>query len=330
MKTKISIITLIAFNLCFAQKVVYFPGFELINMEPTNGLQYSTSKLIKSYIEDNHDYTIMLDERIGAGGYLDREPLSSSVAKATEMNARYFMTGEIHYLQGVYIISLGVYESTTREQVWHDMAKGAAEQDLDPLLSRLGRSFFTNRTAKTDIEIDEVTAYDQQGVELAQIKVNHFMGVMLGGKAIPNESILSGFGLAYTYDASTFLFNLDFELFPSSNLSVNHRSPDRSLHSGNVSLGVTYPLSRKRTTFYVNGGMEYGYTQINDTKYDIEYHTSQSGIGAYFGGGLMINRNSTVNLRIFTAVSVPFYRVDDTNVTGIKFGIVTSFARKNK
>lgn len=330
MKTTLSLVAVLLFQLGFAQKVVYFPGFELINMEPTNGLQYSTSKLIKSYIEDNHDYTVLLDERIGSGGYLEREPLSTSVAKATEMNARFFMTGEIHFLQGVYIISLGVYETNSREQVWHDMAKGAAEQDLDPLLSRLGRSFFTNRTAKTDIEIDEVTEYDQKGVELAQIKVNHFMGIMLGGKAIPNESILSGFGIAYTYDASTFLFNFDFELFPSSNLSVNHRSSDRSLHSGNVSLGVTYPLSRKRTTFYLNGGMEYGYTQINDVAYDIDYHTTGSGIGAYFGGGLMINRNSTVNLRIFTAVSVPFYQVDDTNVTGIKFGIVTSFARKSK
>lgn len=330
MKPFLSLVAVLIIQLSFAQKVIYFPGFELINMEPNNGLQYSTSKLIKSYIEDNHDYTVLLDEGIGGQRYLDREPLATSVAKATEINARYFMTGEIHYLQGVYIISLGVYETTTQEQVWHDMAKGAAEQDLDPLLSRLGRSFFTNRTAKTDIEIDEVTEYDQQGVELAQIKVNHYMGVMLGGKAIPNESVLSGFGIAYTYDASTFLFNFDFEFFPSSSLSVNHRSPDRSIHSGNASLGVTYPLSRKRTTFYINGGMEYSYTQINDSQYDVDYHDSESGIGAYFGGGLMINRNSTVNLRIFTAVSVPFYQVNDTNVTGIKFGIVTSFARKSR
>ncbi|MEO9482985.1 MAG: hypothetical protein ABJG47_06045 [Ekhidna sp.] len=328
MKTFLSLIALLIIQISIAQKVVYFPGFELINMEPTNGLQYSASKLIKSYIENNHDYTVILDEGIGANGYLDREPLATSITKATEINARYFMTGEIHFLQGTYIISLGVYETTSKEQVWHDMAKGAAEQDLDPLLSRLGRSFFTNRTAKTDIEIDEVTKYDQQGVELAQIKVNHFVGVMLGGKVIPNESTLSGFGIVYTYDASTVLFNLDFELFPSSNLSINHSSPDRKLSSGNINLGVTYPISRKRTTLFINGGMEYGYTQIKDSIYDQDYHDTRSGIGAYFGGGLLINRNSTVNLRIFTTVSLPFYRVNETNVSGFKFGIVTSFARK--
>ncbi|MEP0985770.1 hypothetical protein [Ekhidna sp.] len=329
MKILLSLITILIFQLGVAQKVVYFPGFELINMEPSNGLQYSTSKLIKSYIEDNQGYTILLDERIGANVYLGRELLSNSIVKARELDARYFMTGEIHYLQGVYIISLGVYETATREQVWHDMAKGAAEQDLDPLLSRLGRSFFTSRTAKTDIEIDEVTEYDQMGVELAQIKVNHFVGVMLGGKVIPNESTISGFGLAYTYDASTVLFNFDFELFPSSTLSISHHSGKRKLQTGNISLGVTYPLTRKRSTLYVNGGMEYGYTTLKDRVYDADYSTTEAGIGAFAGGGVMINRNSTVNLRIFTAISVPFYRVDDTSVTGFKFGIVTSFARKN-
>lgn len=329
MKAYVFLLCSLCFQLATAQNVVYFPGFELINVEePTAGLQYSTSKLIKSYIEDNHSYTILLDERIGGEGYLSRESLQQSVVNATEQKARFFMRGEIHFLQGVYIISLGVYETASMEQVWHDMAKGAAEQDLDPLLSRLGRSFFTDRTAKTDIEIDEVTTYDQQGVELAQMKVNHFVGIMLGGKAIPNESTLSGFGLAYTYDASTVLFNFDFELFPSSTISINHSNPGQKMQSGGVSLGVTYPLTRKRSTFFLNGGMEYGYTTIRQEDAEWGDKESESGIGAYIGGGYLINRNSTVNLRIFTAVSIPFYHVDQTNVTGIKFGIVTSFAKK--
>lgn len=328
MKTYLFLLTSLLVHLTTAQNVVYFPGFELINMEPTQGLQYSTSKLVKSYIEDNHSYTILLDDRIGNEGYLGRQSLQESVAQASKMNARFFMRGEIHFLQGVFIISVGVYETASMEQVWHDMAKGSAEQDLDPLLSRIGRAFFTSKTAKTDIEIDEVTEYDQKGIELAQIKVNHFVGVMLGGKAIPHESTLSGFGLAYTYDASTVLFNFDFELFPSSTISINHSNPGQKMNSGGVSLGVTYPLSRKRSTLYLNGGMEYGYTTIKQVQDEWGDRESASGIGAYFGAGYLINRNSTVNLRIFTAVSVPFYHVDNTNVTGIKFGIVTSFAKK--
>lgn len=311
-----------------AQQVVYFPGFELINMDATEGLQYSTSKLIKSYIEDNHDYTIMLDQNIGRNGYMVKEALTKSSEKAIEINVPLIMMGEIHFLQGIYIISLGVYESTTNKLVWHDMVKGAAEQDLDPLLSRLGRTFLTDKTAKTDIEIDEVTQYDQQGVELAQINVNHFVGIMLGGKHIPNQSTLSGFGLAYTYDAATVLFNLDFELYPSSTLAINHKSSNRRLQTGNVNLGVTYPLSRKRMTFFIHGGMEYGFTNVKDELYDQPYTFGESGIGAYLGGGFLINRNSTVNLRMFSTLSLPFYEIDDMDMSGIKFGIVTSFARK--
>ncbi len=329
MKTFITLLTTLTFQLTLAQNVVYFPGFELINMEPAEGLQYSTSKLLKSYIEDNHGYTIILDERLGTKGYLAKTSTAENTAFAKQQNARFFMKGEIHFLQGVYIISLGVYETASREQVWHDMAKGAAEQDLDPLLSRLGRSFFTNKTAKTDIEIDEVTTYDEKGVELTQIKVNHFVGIMLGGKVIPQESTLSGFGLAYTYDASTVLFNLDFELYPTSNLLIGSHSPGRKMKNGSASLGVSYPLTRKRTTFYLSGGMEYGFTTIKENTFDLEDTYTGYGVGAYIGGGLLINRNSTVNLRLFTAVSIPFYNVYNTDLAGIKFGIVTSFARKH-
>ena len=328
MKTFLILVAVLLSQMTFSQNVIYFPGFELINMEASEGLHYSTSKLIKSYIEDNHSYTILLDQRVGSDGFFARESLIESNAKAKEQDATFFMKGEIHFLQGTYIISLGVYETGSMRQLWHDMAKGAAEKDLDPLLSRLGRSFFTKKTAKTDIEIDEVTTYDEKGVELAQIKVNHYAGIMLGGKVIPNESTLSGFGLAYTYDASTMLFNFDFELYPSSNLLSGRHTSRRKIQNGTASLGVSYPLSRKRTTFYLSGGMEYGFTTIKYNEFDLEDTYTSAGVGAYFGGGLLINRNSTVNLRLFTSVSIPFYRVDDTNVTGIKFGIITSFARK--
>lgn len=310
-----------------SQNLAYFPGFEMINVPDGGGLQYSTSKLIKAYIEDNHDYTILLGRNVRDVGFNVEESQVTTSKDALQKNARFFMRGEIHFLQGVYIVSLGVYDSQTLERVWHDLVKGSVEKDLDPLLSRLGRSFLTNNTAKTDINIDEVTEYDQQGVELAQIKVNHFVGILLGGKHVPNETILSGVGLAYTYDASTFLFNFDFELYPSSNLLTSSSSNTRRIDNGTVNLGVTYPLTRKRNTFFVNGGMEYGYTRVRDELFEAEYIETRAGIGVYLGGGFLINRNSTVNLRIFGAVSAPFYESDGTNLTGFKFGIVTSFAK---
>ena len=144
MRTFFITLLVVASQATTGQNLVYFPGFELINVPDNGELQYSTSKLIKAYVEDNHAYTLILDKNVSTVGYNVDEDQSQSAKSALEINARFFMRGEIYYLQGKYIVSLGVYESKTNERVWHDMVKGAVEQDLDPLLSRLGRSFLTN------------------------------------------------------------------------------------------------------------------------------------------------------------------------------------------
>ncbi|MEP1093699.1 MAG: hypothetical protein ABJG78_01240 [Cyclobacteriaceae bacterium] len=306
---------------------VYFPYFELISTNKDANLQYSTSKLIKSYIENNHPYAVILPER-EAESYFEDEGQSVALAKAKEVSALYFMDGEIHNLQGVFIISLGLYETASGERVWHDMVKGTLEQDLDPLLSRLGRSFLTTKTAKTDIEIDEVTEYDSRGIELKQIKVNHFIGLMIGGKYLFGEETLSGLGLAYTYDATTFLFSLNFDYYPSSSLLRDGAFDERSLRNGSFSLGGMLPLSRKRSTAFIDAGLEYGFmTSRRDPKFSEDTGSTQGGIGLYAGAGYLINRNSTVNLRVYGGVSIPFYTLENQNFPGFKFGIITSFAR---
>ena len=176
----------------------------------------------------------------------------------------------------------------------------------------------------------EVTDYDEQGVELAQIRVNHYVGAMLGGKYIPSKSTLSGIGLAYSYDASTMLFNLDFEFFPTSSLYLNDDSDRDRVRAGSINLGVIYPFTRKRTTLFVQGGMEYGFTTLYEHDSEYDNRAVETGIGVMLGGGLLINRNSTVNVRLFTAMSIPFYQVDGLKPAGIKFGLVTSFAKKRK
>ena len=108
-----------AFTCAFSTKLmaqtnsVYFPYFELINVSKDTDLQYSTSKLIKSYIENNHPYAVILPNRKD-NGYYEDEGQAADLEKAEEISARYFMDGEIHSLQGVFIISLGLYETATR------------------------------------------------------------------------------------------------------------------------------------------------------------------------------------------------------------------------
>ncbi|MEQ9405712.1 MAG: hypothetical protein RIM99_19130 [Cyclobacteriaceae bacterium] len=330
MKFSVILLFLLSFSISLnaQNNSVYFPYFELINIEENEELQYSTSRLIKSYIENNHDYVIILPEK-APEGYFENESQLTSKANAQRISAQYFMDGEIHNLQGIYIVSLGLYETASGKRIWHDMVKGSLEKDLDALLSRLGRTFLSHKTAKTDIEIDEVTDYDAKGIDLQQIKVNHFIGIMLGGKYLFGEETLSGLGIAYTYDASTFLFNLNFDFYPSSSLLKDDVYDGRKIRNGSFSLGAMYPLSRKRSTPYLDGGLEYGFFDIRrNPDFDEDAGRAQSGIGLYLGGGYLINRNSTVNLRIYGAVSLPMYTVENKTLPGFKFGIITSFARK--
>ena len=321
-----ALILFISVSATAQNNTVYFPFFELINLNEDPNLQYSSSKLLKSYIEDNQRFRIILPETKNT--YYTYQSEQLVIEEAIAYNAGYYLRGELHELGGILIISLGLYETNTGNRVWHDMVKGSTINDIDPLLSRLGRSFLSNRTAKRDIEIDEVTEYDARGLELQQIKVNHFVGIMLGGKHLFDGETLSGFGLYYTYDASTFLFNLNFDLYPSSSLLENERFEGRKLRNGNFSIGASLPFTRKRSTLYLEGGLEYGFMSIHrDPDFYEDTIETNGGVGVYFGGGYLINRNSTVNLRVFSAVSIPMYTIEDRNYPGLKFGMIISFSK---
>ena len=98
---------------------VYFPYFELINLYENEELQYSTSRLIKTYIETNHDFHILLPEKVD--GYFGDNSYASARKEATDRQAEHFMTGEIHSLDGNYIVSLGLYDTSTGNKLWLDL-----------------------------------------------------------------------------------------------------------------------------------------------------------------------------------------------------------------
>ena len=322
--SKLTIIFLCISISSIAQQKVYFPYFELISLDKDVDFQYSTSRLLKSYIEDHHDFNILLPEN--EDRYFERETFFESVENARAINADFVMTGEVHGLGNIFIVALGLYETRTGNKIWHDMVKGSATEDLDPLLSRLGRNFNTAVKAKDDVEISEVTTYEQQGVELAQVKVNHFVGVLIGGQYMLGEQTASGFGVSYSYDATSVLFNVNFEFYPTSGILKYDDESVRRFRNGNFNLGVIFPLSKKRMTWYLQGGMEYGF--INVTRDEPAMDKTNGGVGLFLGAGYLINRNSTVNLRINAGLSLPTYAVDGEVFPGFKFGLITSFSKK--
>lgn len=316
-------VLLVCFSSAAQSKKIYFPYFELIGLDKNGELQYSASRLAKTYIESNHNIHVMLPDHDGQT-YLEKESISASIQAATEVEATMVMTGEIHSLNGSFIVALSVYDAKSGEKKWSDMMKGVTSADLDPLLSRLGRTFMSTTKARDDIEVGEVTQYEQQGVELQQIKANHYFGFMVGGNALIGDRTLSGFGLVYTFDANTVLFHVNTDFYFSS-----ERNDEPSLtvypeQLASFNMGVIYPLSRKRMTWFLQGGMDYSgvYADVVDVG-----HRSISGVGVLVGGGYLLNRNSTVNLRIHSALHLPTYRVDGTYYPSLRFGLTTSISK---
>jgi len=318
-----ALLVTIAFTSTAQSKKVYFPYFELIGLEKNGELQYSASRLAKTYIESNHNIHVMLPDH-DSQSYVEKESIYASMQAATDADASMVMTGEIHSLNGSFIVALAVYDAKSGEKKWSDMMKGVTSADLDPLLSRLGRTFMSTTKARDDIEVGEVTQYEQQGVELQQIKANHYFGLMVGGNVLLGDRTLSGFGLAYTFDANTVLFHVNTDFYFSSNRADEPALTIYPEQLASFNMGVIYPLSRKRMTWFLQGGMDYSgvYSNVVDVG-----NRSTSGVGLLVGGGYLLNRNSTVNLRIHSALHLPTYQVDGTYYPSLRFGLTTSISK---
>lgn len=303
---------------------VYFPYFELVNLQDDGELQYSASRLMKTYIESNNQYTVVVPDH---DRYTYRTPgnIDDAISEAKQQGSEYLLVAEIHKLESTFIVSVAVYEVATQEKKWNDMIKGLTSDDLDPLLSRLGRAFMTKNKARDDVEIGEVSSYEQQGVELQQIHANHYFGAMVGVNSIIGDEALSGFGFAYSFDANTILFNVNLDYYFSSN-DLDSDIADERMEMGSFNLGLMYPFTRKRMTWYANGGMDYSFVKVFTD--DSLFETSETGgVGLFAGLGYLINRNSTVNFRIQSNIYFPTYRLGDSYHPSLRISVTTSISK---
>ncbi len=304
------------------QENVYFPYFELINLELDVGLQYSTSRLIKAYIEDHHDYNIILPKNHNE--YYEKEDFAETVQYAGEYEADLILTGAIVELGDKYVISLGLQRLPSGEQIWHDMLKGNVREDLDPLLSRLGRNFNSPVKARNDAEFDEVTNYESELAESVHTDIYHYFGVMLGGTYVMNEQTVSGFGLGYTFDAPNLMITGNLEFYPTSSVLEDEDTGNKRYKHGNINIGAIYAFSGKGLSPFVQGGMDYGFHTIDRSEPNVK--KTNGGVGFFLGGGFILNRNSAVNLRLNAALTLPLYYLEDRQLMGLRFGLVTSFS----
>lgn len=317
-----------------SQEKIYFPYFEMINVPEAAGIQLSTSKLIKTYIEESHpDYLVILPKHDGEKVY-PKEDFLESIENAKHNGAKYLLTGEINNIGKLAILSMSLFEISSGNKIWSDLIKGLPLDDYDPVLSRVGRNFRTTVKARDDADLYDVTAFEEQReMKLLNFQSNHFTGIGLGGNYLFNEGLNSRIDLHFYYDISSVILHMGFEY--SSNAMFNflidsdwRTSSMRKNRTANFGMGVTFPFTKTKNAFYAETGLEFGLIRQKGGSPFID--ARGSGLGFAAGMGYLIGRNSTSNVRFQTGVSLPAYRTGNRYIPMLKFGIISSFASSSK
>ena len=322
------------FQNLLSQEKVYFPYFEMINVPEAAGIQLSTSKLLKTYIEENHpDYLIIMPKHDGEKVY-PKEDFLESIENAKQNGAKYLLTGEINNIGKLAILSMSLFDVSSGNKIWSDLIKGLPLDDYDPVLSRVGRNFRTTVKARDDADLYDVTAFEEQReMKLLNFQSNHFAGIGLGGNYLLNESLNTRVDLNFYYDISSVILHMGFEY--SSNTMFNFLiDPDwrtsnmRKNRTANFGMGVTFPFTKTKNAFYAGTGLDFGFIRQKGGSPSID--ARGSGLGFAANVGYLIGRNSTSNVRFQTGVSLPAYRTGNRYIPILKFGIISSFASSSK
>jgi hypothetical protein len=237
---------------------------------------------------------------------------------------------EVNNIGKVAIITLNLYEVSTGNKIWNDLIKGIPIDDFDPVLSRVGRNFGTSVKARDDENIADVTTYEaEKETKLVNYKTNSFTGLGLGGSVLTNDAVNSRFGLNFFYDVSSVILDINFEY--STNALFNFITMDEDQRNAytrnsmvNFGMGASKPLTRKRNTAYLTGMLDYAV--ISQKRVTPKISETGAGLCLTAGGGYMIGRNATTNIRFDFGVTVPTFQVNNEQVFVFKFGIIISFS----
>lgn len=336
MKLQYLLVLLVAISVSHklsSQDKIYFPYFEMINVENAAGIQLSTSKLLKTYIEESHNYIVLIPKHDFQQAY-HREDFLESVENARQLGAKYFLAGEINNIGKLAILSLTLYEVSSGNKVWSDIIKGLPLDDYDPVLSRVGRNFNTSVKAGDDASLYDVTAFEEQReMKLLNFQSNHFVGLGLGGSYLMYESLNTRIEVDFYYDISSVILYMDFEY--SSNTMFNFiLDPDwrstsvRKNKTASFGMGVNFPFTKTKNALYADAGLKLGLITQKGGNPSID--AKGSGLGFSAGVGYLVGRNSTSNVRFHTGITMPAYKVGNKYVPVIEFGIVTSFASSSR
>jgi len=303
-------------QISLGQEKVYFPGFEAINVHAK--YQYISSKLFHNYVTEQNKYSIVLPDNLKKGEeYIESKSETQQQAKA--LKTPYYILADMSAMGNLLIVQMKMYNTSTNELFWTDVVKADKIEDLDPVLNTLAKNLGISEShLKTD-NIYNVTNYKSK--LLNKKNASDSWGITLGGGTLFAKDIKSagqsGFGVLKSYDMRNLILDLKAELYFG----------DYQNNSTRIGMNILIPHSEKDHSLVYGGGLYYGGTQFelkNDNNF-YEYDVRKSGLEIEGNIGYLINRTSSVQLRLMASPFYNFYKVRNNSVAGVRFGLIATF-----
>lgn len=299
---------------------------EVVALLPATGANVAPGELaaatdvLRAQLERTGKYAVVMAD-VPAG---EREPTpAEAVGAARALGAPLAATLRVSRLGAVGLARFAVYRDgggATPVHVDELPAKGA--DDLEPALQRIAQGFAAGRPARAMAEIDTVTEREADPRLYKQRAAARYFGLRLGStfeldRAGGGTGALSGLGLAWQYDARTFLVDWGMDLQWSQTLDPAYRGHRDWLFG--IGMGLYYPFSRGDAAPYLGGGASYLWENLGGD--------GGHGITLRGAGGVVLGRLSTVQARLEAGYHVnTFTETDGSGRSHRGHGPTLSFA----
>jgi hypothetical protein len=301
---------------------------ERVALLPATGANVAPGELaaatdvLRAQLERTGKYTVVMAEApLG-----DREPTpGEAVAAARAVGAPLAATLRVSRLGAVGLARFAVYRDGNEaapEHVDELPAKGA--DDLEPALQRIAEGFAAGRPARSMAQIDTVTEREADPRLYKQRTAARMFGLRLGSTFVLDRAdplggtgALSGLGLAWQYDARTFLADWSLDLQWSQTLDPSYRGHRDWLFG--IGMGVYFPFSRGDVAPYLGGGVSYLWENLGGE--------GANGLAVRGAAGLLLGRLTTVQFRMEAGYQVnTFTEIDAAGRSHRGHGPTLSFA----
>ncbi len=285
-------------------------GTETIALLPATGANVSPGELaaatdvLRAKLERTGKFTVIL---VGTPAEERETTAAEAVRAAREAGAPVAATLRVSRLGAVGLVRFAAYRDGAGALPAHvDELPAKGVDDLEPALERIAVGFALGRPARSTAEIDTVTEREADPRLYKQRTAARMFGVRLESSFVVDRAgggtgALSGLGLAWQYDARSFIADVGLDAQWSQTLDLAYRGHRDWLFG--LGIGVYYPFSRGDAVPYVGAGASYVWENLGGD--------GAHGLALRGGLGLILGRLSTVQVRVDAGYQVNTFTESD-------------------